>query len=178
MAVPRIDQITGPAEVGRCYLVPTVRYLWFGQYANWPVFLPLHEDAEHFEFPHRHYHIDPRFVPERVWRREENGYRNSAAAAFQAAPLHTRDEPHPPVVWRRVKCKREMPRYVFGAAKAVQSIRRAYAGQQCRRGRAGWICPHRKFALGSVPAVDGVITCPGHGLRICATTGVVLAAKE
>jgi nitrite reductase/ring-hydroxylating ferredoxin subunit len=48
------------------------------------------------------------------------------------------------------------------------------AAMRCRRGKAGWICPHKGIALGSVPAVDGVITCPGHGLRICAASGEVL----
>ncbi|MBX9847503.1 MAG: Rieske 2Fe-2S domain-containing protein [Xanthobacteraceae bacterium] len=49
-----------------------------------------------------------------------------------------------------------------------------FAGTQCARGKGGFICQHRNAVLGSIEPRDGVITCPLHGLRIGAQTGVVL----
>jgi hypothetical protein len=88
-------------------------------------------------------------------------------------------EPHPPIVWKRRKCHRPDLPYVFGDAAPIIALRADFAGQQCRRNRAGWVCPHKTYPLGShAPDDTGVITCPLHGLRIRAADGVVLANGE
>ncbi len=38
----------------------------------------------------------------------------------------------------------------------------------------GHICPHRGFDLSTVEPVDGVLTCPLHGLQFCAKTKKLL----
>ena len=55
--------------------------------------------------------------------------------------------------------------------EAVTQLNESFAGQQCRKGKRGFVCPHKLFPLGSVQVVDGVITCPLHGLRIDAQSG-------
>jgi hypothetical protein len=68
---------------------------------------------------------------------------------------------------------------------AIRSVRQqstnmntAFAGTQCRKGKRGFVCPHKLFPLGSVEPVAGVITCPLHGMRIDAATGVCLGPPE
>jgi hypothetical protein len=98
----RITHLDAPPTVGQFYLVPTVRYIWHGGLRDWAVFLPLHEDARFFEFPHQHYHVDPRFIPVGLWERLELTIRG-AWMTCNSHPLSRRsdvsgvNEPHPPI---------------------------------------------------------------------------------
>lgn len=191
----RVTELCAPPVVGRFYLVPTVRWRWHGWVREWPVFLPRHSDVELLNFPHAHYHIDPRFVDAGVWRSLETWeVSRRAFGALQRAPLvrnrrgtYACGAPPEPT-WRRRQCRRiggvarscaatgVLP-FLFGDHAGVRAIRAHFAGQVCARNRAGWVCPHRHAALGSLtPDVEGVITCPLHGLRIRAADGVVLPA--
>jgi Rieske 2Fe-2S protein len=66
----------------------------------------------------------------------------------------------------------------FRDTSPVHTLRKLFAGHQCAAGKGGWICPHRKASLGSIQPVDGIITCPLHGLRIDAATGKMLGVPE
>ena len=98
MALQRITHLTAPPVVGRWYLVPTVTYQWLDDelLRPWPVFLPKHQDGEHFNFHWPHYHVDPRFLVGPLWRRAmtagrryEDDVRSDATAYqfCQSAPL-------------------------------------------------------------------------------------------
>lgn len=167
MSAPRIETLTSPPAVGEFYLVPTVRTAWCGKVANWPVIGPKHSDREFFGFTEPHYHLDARFL--------RPGHRGIYETLTY--PVHWprgRDGgPMPKPVWRRLKCQRLTNDFhPFG--KQIAAMREAFAGRQCARGTRGWICPHQHAALGSVVAVDGIIICPLHGLKIDAATGVCL----
>lgn len=189
----RVTDLNAPPVVGSYYLVPTVTYLYDGKVLPWPVYPSLHEDAEHLNFPWPHYHFDARFMTHRmmtffreswgrteaenlhakVLQRNKSGTWSSVRPLVQQAAEDT--VPHPPIVWRRMQCKRATPAYPFAGRKPLLTIQAAHAGQQCRKNPAGWVCPHRNYPLGShLPDADGVITCPLHGLRIRAADGVVL----
>jgi nitrite reductase/ring-hydroxylating ferredoxin subunit len=179
----RITSLAEPPVVGRYYLVPTVLYPWHNIKRPWPVFLPKHNDAEHLNFSSPHYHVDPRFVGKQAFEWAAMGPRDSLAS-FQASPLCSRDwgredgtQPHPPVVWRKLQCKRTHLPYRF-ADLIAKKLEPAFVGRQCKRARTGWVCPHKNVPLGSFASVDGVITCPLHGLRVDAETGVVLASAS
>jgi hypothetical protein len=77
-----------------------------------------------------------------------------------------------------MKCTKSHVEYPFGEAEQVIKINKHWAGQQCDRSKFGWICPHRNVQLGSMAPIDGVITCPLHGMRINAETGVVLPVQS
>lgn len=174
----RIDRLDGSPVVGRYYLVPVVTIRWNGHLDAWPVIGPAHNDVEFFQFPQEHYHIDGRFLSARQWRVADDTWR-TAVDNIQSAPLHAANGkvlPKPTLNKRR--CRLSDLGYVHGDKSQIKEIRTHFAGQQCERGKGGWICPHRKASLGSIAAIDGVITCPLHGLRIDAATGVTLAAES
>lgn len=190
----RVTELTSPPVIGKRYLVPTVEYIWGPGQRNktprpWPVLGPMHRDPE-LNFDLDHYHVDSRFVSERAYRSAANYsggtvYRD-VNVVFEGVPLNRADHhwddkgvrtrstiPHPPVVWRPLTCKRELHK-VTRVPELARKIEASWVGKTCKRGKHGFICPHRNLPLGTIAPVDGVITCPLHGLRIDAATGVVL----
>jgi hypothetical protein len=182
-----IDLSTAPV-VGRLYLVPTIRAaLWQdGALADWPVLLPGHTDAQFFpHFPWSHHHVDPALRPGSLVAGAglagEGGIgRCAAEKALQRWPVSLRDRlgPPAPVIWRLRKCQRSVLAYQHHDKEPPQKLKAHFGGEQCVRNRTGWVCPHQRFPLGSVAPVEGVLTCPMHGLRIDAETGRVLAAQD
>lgn len=190
--VERADRLKAPPVLGKFYLVPAVRWSFnttfgIGDPAKtleqlealpcakwWPVWGRKHNDIEFFNFPHEHYHIDPRFLTKRQWKEFDWGS-HPPLAALQGKPLNHRDLPDGPprAVLKRMKCTSLDVTWQHGEAKAVIQIQKKFAGHRCRDSKIGLICPHQRFPLGSIEPVDGVITCPLHGLRINAATGHV-----
>lgn len=187
----RVTTLREPPIVGRFYLVPTVEYIWGRRQDAWPVFLPKHEDAEHLNFRYSHYHVDPRFLSAvqrrhvTAWSEEvgEERWRREVEQVAQRSPLSrveygaSESDPHGPIVWRRRRCSQARIEYHYHD-HIDRKLRPAFAGRVCHRSQTGWICPHKRFPLGSIAPVDGVVTCPLHGLRIDAESGRVLGVGE
>jgi hypothetical protein len=199
MTLQRADRLKELPVVGQWYLVPAI--LWKrGSHVSfaggseeavlrelqlpgakwWPVWGSKHRDVEHFGFDNLHYHIDPRFLTKRHWSEFRNSFfSRSPLQQVQAMPLNHVDlksgPPKPQL--RRMRCTMAHSEWGHADAKTVVKFNEAYDGQQCAKGKRGFICPHKLFPLGSVQAVDGVITCPLHGLRIDASTGQCLGAE-
>lgn len=172
----RVDRLTEAPIAGQYYLVPVVRAVWDGHLDHWPVIGPRHTDQQFFNFEHEHYHIDGRFLSKRQRGYAEHGW-YSLAAQIQRTPLMTagnfnRDMPKPVLAKR--KCWTPNLPYEHHHETPVKELIRHFAGSKCASGKAGWICPHQKAPLGSVEIIDGIITCPLHGLRINAASGEVL----
>src|SRR3990167_8589705 len=140
--------------VGRYYWVPCIT-LGRGPARSLvvPVFGPVHTDREIIGFPYRHWHADPRFMPDRLVRTYGGGgsalrspleavmtlplsYNNSLQLP-EYGPLHDL-----PVVRLR-KCCREMPD--FPASSWRRALTEAYAGSQLDREQP--VCPHRGMPL-------------------------------
>jgi nitrite reductase/ring-hydroxylating ferredoxin subunit len=179
--VERIDRMTEAPVPGKFYLVPVVRAKWYWRTDEWPVIGPSHNDVEFLNFDKEHYHIDGRFLTK---SQREYAHASlwhwSLADSVQRAPI---EAPHnggdlPAPTLKRRKCWMSDIEYVHGDKAQVQNIRKHFAGQHCAKGKSGWICPHRKAPLGSVAVIDGVITCPLHGLRIDASTGKCLGTES
>lgn len=171
--IERVDRITTPLVVGRAYLVQTVHFRYFSDdYADWPVMGHKHTDVEFFNFKEPHFHVDARFLSQKL--------RKKIGDSLFSAPLAKRIFPHqndelPVPFWKKWRCRVSFMEYPFGDRDAIQGIRMHYSGQQCAKGKGGWICPHRKAALGSIlPDENGLVTCPLHGLVINAETGIVV----
>lgn len=180
MGLERIEDVSEP-EIGRFYLVPTVRGEWLGMVRDWPVLGPEHRDKDCFNFPHSHYHFDQRFLPERRWK----GFWRDV----QASPLQTHDLINPDGLPKPVYRRRRLLRLVHpgtavilkmhtvrtGGLEALNCLVGRYAGLQARHDGRGWVCPHRQVPLnGQTIQPDGSIVCPAHMLRIDAATGLVL----
>jgi hypothetical protein len=158
----RVDKIVGSLREGQRYRVPTVRGEWLATHgiADWPVVGLRHKDPE-LGVNVSHYHIDHRFVPESEFKRDDNTLVNESYDA--------------PVRYRVWTCLQACVVISNVTTANGFDIRRSYIGKKCGGScETGWICPHRGVWLGSQPPVRGVITCPGHGLRINAKTGCVV----
>ncbi len=201
--IPRSDRLKSPPVVGRWYMVPAIlwkngvnipyaaseaeatRLIRAAPGAMWfPVWGNKHEDTDHLSFPYQHYHIDPRFLTKRHWKQYDYIGWNTADRTpmhnVQMQPLHyvqLKSGPEKPQL-RRMRCSLSHVSWEFGEKKPIINMNCTFSGTQCQKGKLGWICPHKRFALGSVQAIDGVITCPLHGLRIDAESGKCIGAQE
>lgn len=187
---PDIRSQTVPPVVGKWYLVPCIFMQRYNdcQAIWWPVHGKRHNDKQFFRLDAEHYHVDQRFLGVRhldqIGHFEDrhgngpvdrsfavpvsapySGYRDHEALKNLYKPL---DEPQ----FRRMKCKRVMPKYPFSRMAEIVHLNEHFSGKSCANGRHGWVCPHQHYPLGQETADDdGVITCPLHGLRIDAETG-------
>lgn len=169
-------------EIGRSYKVPACAVKRFlASFDGFvPVIGPEHEDAEFLNFPHQHWHVDWRFASPRLWQRAlEYFARVDSVTAEQMAyslvlgrsvvadrfSIEIGD-----VQFRRMKCRRDFPAYPHHKARWQASLEAAYACKKLKNG----ICPHKGLPLHTIQPVDGVITCPGHGLRWNAATGALV----
>jgi hypothetical protein len=166
--------------VGRYYLVPCVLITYWrtvGYHRKetpaWiPILGPPHSDPE-FNVPARHYHYDPRFMSDTlIWslRLGTDTILNQVLrmSVIEAGPT-----------LRRRRCCRVMPvsRLSLESRKFMQRIEARY--QDCQIDWQNPICPHRGFLLAGLPInPDGTITCPGHQLKWCATTGRLVSQVE
>ncbi|NTF87516.1 Rieske 2Fe-2S domain-containing protein [Agrobacterium rhizogenes] len=180
----RLDELTGPVEVGNLYMVPTVAGKWCGMKRHWPVIGPKHSDAHCLNFAWHHYHIDPRFL----WAGARQEQDSQFWRVVASSPLMTSDRINtnglPAPVWRPRKCLRLANRFLEHVQTLVSTNGNwrchfdEWTGKQAKHDGRGWICPHRAVPLADHAQIDGIITCPLHMLRIDAATGVVLPPLE
>lgn len=201
MTLAVVTDLTEPPRIGHYYLVPCVRYWYDSRLAWWPVVGPKHEDAEHLNFSAVHYHLDRRFLPERMLR-NRGGYSHrrgdrsrfwrSADTDIAARPLsefcereslsgrHLEGGPLPAPVLRKRRCIVADVGFPGRADEGVHPqfdrFHAAYEGRRCGRNADGQlVCPHKGAALGSLaPDRNGIVTCPLHGLAIDTRNGVVV----
>lgn len=189
MGVPRIADLREPPVPGRYYLVPVIRsYPWHGRVSDWPVLGPLHEDADFFNFPTPHYHVDVRFLTarERRWAaaRTPRLYSTGDVAGdvtltASGHPLSHRGRDLPkgrPVLQRRrcsdVGTPTRLLRLMPESVRQAMTEKYGDPAQPIRRPDGRMLCPHRKVDLSQfVPDAAGVVVCPLHGLRVCVVRG-------
>lgn len=178
----RVATLQGPPVVGRFYMVPFIHAYWHGELDDWPVMGPMHTDNKHFNFPWRHYHVDPRFLTSRQVRRtrvDQMTMHGRWKHCF-AAPLGFSDGTQFPYrnneqapkgrpAEKRMRCARPMPETIFNDQAPVKAMQAdlGHPAQPIRRADGRLLCPHRKVDLSSFPRdADGIVVCPLHGLRV------------
>ena len=188
-------------EIGRRYRVPTV----MKGTEFWPVLLPGHDDLDIIGFPFWHYHVDPRFLSD---RRLQNyapltthilafpisvmclGMERAVGGYVCPVGLPKGDHPHElmapqQVIYRRLKCRREMPRWPRNRPMAwLKRMEDAYEGYRLKPDNPGIgvginfnnpVCPHRGISLAGLPqSADGTVECPGHALCWNLRTGLLV----
>ena len=189
-------------EIGRYYQIPHVRARWpnEGHDAHWlPVIGPVHTDKEIIGFPHKHWHVDYRFLPVRYRRISPDlpihipssmgidGYNVFAVPITTVAPVDPEGEymsrrlddlpPEMPVRTyykvKKSKCKAAYPPY-FDKKRVRWSdaLEAAYGDMRLKPGR---ICPHKGADLSTFePDEKGCVTCPLHGLQWHVESGVLV----
>lgn len=185
----RVDELKSPPVIGKYYLVPCVQNdttmdstLW-----DWwiPIIGPPHDDAAIIGLDVIHYHHDVRFtgrrmiynLTDRVMRRGSK-IADEFIARLAMIRILPADWAIGTVVYRRMKCLREMPDFpdkIRGQTASWSSpLQNAYSDQRLQCGK----CPHRGIDLSSMPSDGGLIRCPGHGLIWDAKTGAAVSRAE
>jgi hypothetical protein len=157
-----ILDIKRPVRLGEVYNVPCIVKAEDGHLFITPVIDHPHSDRENGQ-TEIHYHADYRFI-----RTDLNlkPVRNHSRHIY----LHAER----PVVGRDghlIHYPLPVVSEQFANITHPNLIRRSKMKRKCiHRGR----CPHRGYDLSQVAPVDGVITCPLHGLRFDASTNVII----
>jgi hypothetical protein len=175
------------AAIGQSYQVPCVRIVEDTVFPNEflktgelvPVLLPAHEDAEYFDFPYLHFHVDFRFAGNDLWgrMRECTAHVHSCIVTLSLSA----GEPQ----MQSLVCLREMPQFPTaaeiqtnnadtmydGLVSAVCGLERAH--QSSRINIDTLICPHRGVCLKGLPVTDDTVVCPAHGLAWNIVTGTL-----
>ena len=182
-------------EVGKYYNVPTVEsrddIVGIDYLFCWPIIGPWHHDKEYIHVNDEHYHIDWRFVPERIF------------LLFLPTPhgkiISDHNHMEPSVIMRRRKCRRLLP--VFPVMR--QPLRRQWQGiaitkkddiaaeipptimfEELHKAFEGkslgqhMQCPHKGAPLESIAPINGVIVCPLHGLCFDAETKCAISPAQ
>lgn len=187
MNTPILSELREPPIAGKYYLVPTVEYRLRGLKGPWPVIGPRHDDATDLNFPHLHYHLDGRFLSDRMLNAIGGWYgskERAVAAVVLTEPRNIENcewtatkygrLPAKPTLRRR-KCRHSIWTYPPSArASLIKHIgedrigaRLGLPAKAIHRRNGQVLCPHRKVDLSSLPRDrEGMVTCPLHGLKV------------
>jgi hypothetical protein len=183
--------------VGRPYLVPCVDLSIYST-QDWdycgfrlafrlrmltriPVIGHSHKDPE---FPgaggeKQHIHLDVRFMNEmelEVWDITKRTLTNDNFNGFPTIPIvpSFADERSLTPTLKSRYCKRLMPNYREAAftGEYYQAFEDRFESSKIKLDKP--ICPHQGTPLGGISAVDGIVSCPTHGLGFCAKSGAMV----
>lgn len=170
----KIDEMTEPPQLGQFYLVPCVEhrhYFWWNRLDPYiPLFGGFHEDREIIGFPEVHSHIDWRFVSTKTFRNLDANIARQRLYGLVVSRKNCSE-----VTYQRLSFKRPFPAFAYLHKRGISHP--WLEGQPC----PPWmpkleeahkdiplscnICPHKGSDLSTIMEVDGVKTCPAHGLR-------------
>lgn len=189
---PRIEDVEHPA-IGRFYEVPCVEWRRVATYPDggeiqfrptrpiWcedimPVLGPLHDDKEIIGFPEDHWHVDWRFVSQRVFKIASYG-REDGDASRSARVISLKNSTGS-VIRKWLKMKRIhvlFPGFTEHFKNPwLRKLEAKYAGRSLKCG----VCPHRGISLANAPLEAGLLVCPGHGLAFHPATGLLTPRTE
>lgn len=152
----KVEDVIGPLEVGRTYLVPCLNSSKMG----WVPVIPfIHQDPE-LGNPRHHVHYDYRFFDVRI---RDDLMKVEGESVIPVLKTGSRED----YTLKEMVCtypdNRVDPCFlVRDGLLFVNGIDEACEGKTFR----GRTCPHKGFSLeGIAPDGDGVVTCPLHGAR-------------
>lgn len=156
--------------IGKLYKVPCIQVDGFGGMSGGfiPIIAGEHEDGEIIKYPYQHFHVDWRFVPERVFDYYSfSGTPRVFAHVILREDLHGRPVAIGQPVVKVRKCKRALPPYPHTQAPWTNALAAKFACAKLINGT----CPHRGVKVSEMMRDGDILTCPGHGLRWNAITG-------
>lgn len=173
--------------VGKFYTVPCVKNAK-GEFI--PISSYLHEDKKVINVPHKHWHIDWRFVSKEVWAEEigsfdkdYRGKREAGIALFLISKQnHGEWNPHTTTFYKKVhyvlrKCIRKYRAAKFYDIKRPeyylwpQKLSEVFCGSKLKQKGDTLICPHKGVLIDkNCKDKEGNYVCPGHLLRFNPST--------
>lgn len=173
----RVDRVTEVIP-GKRYLVRMVKAGGLGRMPPWfgrwiPTLEPLHEDREIIGASLEHWHVDWRFVSERMLQDVRDYERNSRGLGSQILGLilterylrATEGER-----WKTLECLRVHELWPT-TTRWMPALEFHYRNARAECG----VCPHRRIRLEGSPVVEGARVCAGHGLAWDVQTGCLRA---
>ncbi len=186
----RVEDITEPLVVGKEYLVPCIidvvkksDIIWDvgdislqltkdGKYATkilkesdvapilfiYPVINHFHSDKENGQ-DYKHYHVDYRFIEMKGDRPKKRSKNHVYAPEVRISKGSIEYYP--------LECIRQENLFIT----PKELIKKSKLKHNCIYKNK---CPHRGYNLSNEPIIDGVITCPLHGLRFNSITKQIL----
>jgi len=152
----KVENIIRPLIIGESLLVPCV----INGYNITPIVNHPHNDVENGQ-PETHYHADYRFIhffEEHNTPIIENGIEYTVSDKTRITKTNDIQIKYFSLIVIRTS---------YGGVNSPDSISKSKLKHKCiHKGK----CSHRGFDLSQVEPVDGVITCPLHGLRYNAET--------
>jgi hypothetical protein len=167
--IPYIENYENP-QIGDFFMVKTVKFKRNNVIFEWPVFADSHTD-EGVGQEKEHYHVDWRFMDNKyileqrmTFRRHYPGGWGFATETENYAPILKEDMIEESIKSWQYKRDFKLPnKYEF-----IEVTKEMLAcGAKMKKMR----CPHHGTNLTSCKPVDGVVTCPQHGLKWNVNTG-------
>lgn len=177
------EKILFPIDVvvGKYYLVPHIFTMEFGgvRHIYLPVSTPMHDDIEIIKFTAKHWHIDWRFVSNRIYKRIIDSDREvfeqvkNVIVEKETDYYTTHQAIDNTVKYLTRKCVRKPLANVFHNVEKIKyyswpyNLQKAYCGEHLRKNEFGqYVCPH-KGAIIDLKYVDenGHAVCPAHLLK-------------
>jgi len=161
------------AVIGKSYRIPCIQVDGFGGVSGGfiPIIAGEHEDAEIIRYPYQHFHVDWRFVSERVFKYyADRGESRVFAHVILREDLHGRPVAIGQPVIKLRKCRRSLPAYPHALAFWNKELATKFACAKLINGT----CPHRGVKVSEMMRDGDILTCPGHGLRWNAITGAAV----
>jgi hypothetical protein len=165
---PYIENYENP-QIGDLFMVRTVRFARNGRIFIWPVVDHIHTD-EGYGQPNPHYHIDWRFMSQKIINEQRAWFAlglNPEIETEYFVPI-MKDELIEEfyMEWEYLRDHCFPKTQTFSALRDLMLQK----GAKMKRMR----CPHHGTNLLSCKPVDGVVTCPQHGLKWNIKTGVLV----
>lgn len=161
----RVEDIKEPLIKGKIYSVPClVRYEDGKTYIN-PIINHPHNDKENGQ-DEAHYHIDYRFVKHENDSDFPTVVNNHSYHYFVEST-----RPRKLVNGSLRYFELPMINEDFTGITPVKNISKSKLKHKCIHKNK---CPHRGFDLSQVKDIDGVITCPLHGLKFNSKNGKLI----
>lgn len=172
----KVEEVKRPLKIGEKFLVPCIikkinRKTYISPIINHP-----HNDKENGQ-QEIHYHVDYRFV-----KCSQEGfvrYVDNIPYVFNPVPVNN----HSKHIWvPSARCEKTneikinyyilpvINAHLFGSTP-IDFIKKSKLKHDCiYKGK----CPHRGYDLSQVDPIDGIITCPLHGLQFDSITHKII----
>ena len=165
-----IENTTDP-QIGDFFIVRTVEFKRNNMLLKWPVFAKSHSDKDYQ--PEEHYHIDWRFMTESIMLEHRKYYQNlypnywKDLNAEYFEPIMKDTE----VISESYEKWKYLRNFDFPKEQFIKIEKKMI---DCGAKMKNMRCPHHGTNLTSCKPVNGVVTCPQHGLRWNIKTGELI----